>query len=114
VIGLAAISDTADMPWSRKLKPPIALNDGRTLTTLKEAAELILSLPPFLQERSVWVYAAELLKDAAEGKRAATAEVGPQLYRTLTQSRNVGKVVQTRGYLSYQSIVPVLKPSCEF
>jgi len=51
------------MPWSRKLKPPIPLKDGRTLVTLK---------------------------DAAEGKQSAIAEVGLQLHRALNQSRLIG------------------------
>jgi hypothetical protein len=75
------------MPWSRKLKPPIALNDGRTLTTLKEAAELIFALPKSHQSRLYGSMRLSFLKDAAEGKRAAIAEVGLRLNRTLAQSR---------------------------
>jgi len=61
------------MPWARRLKPPITLNDGRTLVTLKDAADLLLSLPPGHQARPPWLYAAQLLKDAAEGKQGARA-----------------------------------------
>ena len=52
------------------------LKDGRTLVTLKDAAELILSLPVSHHSRPTWLYAAQLLKDAAEGKQSAIAEVG--------------------------------------
>ena len=75
------------MPWSRSLKPPLDLRDGRRLETLEDAAQLLFSLPPDHQRRPTWVYAAELMKDAAEGKRAALGEVDLQLYRALQQSR---------------------------
>jgi hypothetical protein len=32
------------MPWSRKLFPRIALDDGRVFTTLKDAADYVLAL----------------------------------------------------------------------
>jgi hypothetical protein len=34
------------MNWSHKLAKPITLNDGRTILTLGEAREMMLSLPP--------------------------------------------------------------------
>jgi hypothetical protein len=73
------------MPWSRKLKPPIPLKDGRSLVTLKDAAELIRSLP-------LSHHTAQLLKDAAEGKQSLIAEVGLQLHRALAQSRMLAAI----------------------
>jgi hypothetical protein len=75
------------MPLSRRLKPAIALKDGRMLVTLKDAAELILSLPVSYHTGPTWLNAAHLLKDVAEEKQSAIAEFGLQLHRALTQSR---------------------------
>ncbi len=56
------------MTWSRKLSKPIALKDGRTIATLGEAREMLLSLPPVHRRGAVWQYAAELLNEAAADK----------------------------------------------
>jgi hypothetical protein len=37
------------MPWSRRLKPPICLKDGRKLFTLKHGADVLLGLPEIQQ-----------------------------------------------------------------
>jgi hypothetical protein len=54
------------MPWTRKFSNPIVLKDGRTIATLREAAELILTLPERTQLRPHWQYAGELLTETAE------------------------------------------------
>lgn len=58
------------MTWRTKLPAPIALNDGRTLTTLSEARALILSLPGRHQRNEHWQYAAGLLLDSAASGRS--------------------------------------------
>ena len=64
------------MPWSRKLSAPIALNDGRTIATLSDAARLVLALPELHGRNPHWQYAGELLIRAAGDKKAVeSAEV---------------------------------------
>jgi hypothetical protein len=54
------------LPWTRKFSEHIALDDGRILATLRDAAEFALGLPkPRLQE-PYWQCAAEALMKAAE------------------------------------------------
>jgi hypothetical protein len=53
------------MPWSRKLATPITLNDGRTIATLSQARELMLSLPITNRHGDMWRYTAGLLNVAA-------------------------------------------------
>jgi hypothetical protein len=43
---IANAVDAGPMPWTRKLSEPLILKDGRTLATLGEAREMMLSLPP--------------------------------------------------------------------
>jgi hypothetical protein len=68
------------MTWSRKLAKPIALKDGRTIATLGEAREMMLSLPPIHRRGAVWQYAGELL---AEGADDSLADAEAQLERAL-------------------------------
>jgi hypothetical protein len=57
--------------WTKKLPEPIKLRDGRELRTLKDAGALVLRLPEMIQHAPKWVYAAELLMEAARtGKKA--------------------------------------------
>jgi hypothetical protein len=53
------------MPWSRKLGTPFTLKDGRTIATLGQAREMMLSLSPVRRRCDVWRYAADLLNEAA-------------------------------------------------
>jgi hypothetical protein len=70
------------MPWSRALTTPIKLKDGRTLATLGEAREMMLSVPPLHRRGPVWRYAAEVLNEAA-ADRASIEDVEDQLTRAL-------------------------------
>ena len=70
------------MPWSRKLPMAIELKDGRTIATLSDARALILGLTERAQARPFWVYATELLLEAAESDRDL-GEVSLQLRRAL-------------------------------
>jgi hypothetical protein len=49
------------MPWSREFSAPIALKDGRSITTLGQGRALMLNLPVRNQVRPYWQYTAELL-----------------------------------------------------
>ena len=76
------------MPWTSKLKSPLALKDGRTIETLADARAMILELPEFQQRRPYWEYAAQLLMDAAQGgKRGAIEDAYWQLTRALKADR---------------------------
>ena len=66
------------MSWSRKLRVPIKLKDGREIATLGQGREVMLALPERHQARPFWQSAAELLIDRrsaaqprAVGRRAA-------------------------------------------
>jgi hypothetical protein len=52
--------------WSRRFDAPIKTPDGKTLRTLKDAAEYVLALPEKVQAEPPWQFAAECLKNAAE------------------------------------------------
>jgi hypothetical protein len=76
------------MPWSRPLTTPIELKDGRTIATLAEVREMMLSIPLHVRRGDVWRYAAELLDEAANDKAAVT-EVEEMLVRGLTAARMI-------------------------
>jgi hypothetical protein len=61
------------MPWNDPFWKPIKLNDGRTLTTLGDARELISTLPPAAQVAERWLDAEEMLVRA---EAAASASDG--------------------------------------
>jgi hypothetical protein len=68
------------MTWDRKLSRPIALSDGRTLATLRSAAECLIATFDGISHWPALEHARDLLMTAAEtGKRrdvlAATAQV---------------------------------------
>jgi hypothetical protein len=52
--------------WSRRFDDPIKTPDGKTLRTLKDAAEYVLALPKAVQAEPQWQHAAHELKNAAE------------------------------------------------
>jgi hypothetical protein len=49
------------MAWTEPFWKPIKLRDGRTLTTLDDARELISTLPPTAQVAERWLDADEML-----------------------------------------------------
>jgi hypothetical protein len=53
------------MFWSRKLAIPIKLKDGRTIATLSQAREVMLSLPIAHRHGEMWRCTADLLSEAA-------------------------------------------------
>ncbi|WP_426610046.1 hypothetical protein [Bradyrhizobium sp. McL0616] len=54
------------MPWSTPFDDPIALDGGRRLRTLQEAADYIMQLPEAEQQDLRWQTAIETLINAAE------------------------------------------------
>ena len=55
------------MSWSRRFEDPIPLPDGRTLLTLREAADYITKLKKSEQKLNEWQTAIHCLIGAAEG-----------------------------------------------
>jgi hypothetical protein len=76
------------MPWERRFGEPIALLDGRSITTLSDARELALAIAPQAQRPASWRYVAELLKEAAAG-RASLTEVEEMIMRALNAEHMV-------------------------
>jgi hypothetical protein len=72
------------MPWSRKLAAAITLNDGRTIATLSQAREMMLSLPIAHRRGDMWRNAADLLgKAAADNSYVTRTEAEAQFIRSL-------------------------------
>jgi hypothetical protein len=53
------------MPWDRRFSAPIALLDDRTIATLSDAREMMLSLTPSQRRLAIWRFASLTLTDAA-------------------------------------------------
>jgi hypothetical protein len=72
------------MPWSRKLATPITLKDGRTIATLGQAREMLLSLPMIHRRGNMWRYTADLLNEAAaDNSHVPHKEAEGQFMRSL-------------------------------
>ena len=72
------------MAWSRKLPTRLHLNDGRTLTTLADARDLMLDLPKVDQAYPHWQRAGDLLLQAAyRGRQDPIFDAGDQFSRAL-------------------------------
>jgi hypothetical protein len=70
------------MPWSDPFWKPIKLNDGRLLTTLGDARELIATLPALKQAEGHWQDADEMLV-RAEGAPSARDNALAAMVRSL-------------------------------
>ena len=42
------------MPWRRKFSTPLVLKDGRRIVTIRDAADVYLTLPPDRREAAHW------------------------------------------------------------
>ena len=60
------------MPWSAKFTNPIALNDGRQLMTLDDAAELVMGLPDARLHKACWAKAIDVLIDASDDEASTS------------------------------------------
>ncbi len=54
------------MSWDKRLDRPVVLPDGKTLRTLEDARQYILTLPKSEQDSTPWQVAIEALLLAAE------------------------------------------------
>jgi hypothetical protein len=71
--------------WGCRFTEPIRLRGGRSIGTLSQARELILSLTEVQRQRPYWGYAGQLLLAAAQSGDAADAQdVANQLLLALT------------------------------
>ena len=76
------------MTWDRKLSRPIALSDGRTLATLRCAAECLIATFDGISHWPALEHARDLLMTAAEtGKRKDVAAATDQLTVVLEQRK---------------------------
>lgn len=72
------------MSWTRRLPTSVRLGDGRTLTTLAQARDLLLARPRVDQASSHWRSAGELLLQAAHrGRKTSIFDAGDQFSRAL-------------------------------
>jgi hypothetical protein len=70
--------------WNARLRKPIRLEDGRTIRTLGDARDVVLSLPKRDQHRQKWQQLTGLLVTAAEtGHPALTSIVTNRLEEAL-------------------------------
>jgi hypothetical protein len=76
------------MPWDRRFGVPIALLDGRTITTLSDAREVLLTIARTARRGAVWRYLSQLLIEAA-ADRGSMTEVGEMLSRGLNAERMI-------------------------
>ena len=66
----------ADTGWQRKFEDPISLPGGRTLVTLRDAADYITSLPKKESDLPDWQVAIEALMLVSPGGPAMLARTG--------------------------------------
>jgi hypothetical protein len=72
------------MSWSRRFPTSLHLNDGRTLSTLAQARDLVLDLPQLDQANSHWASAGELLVQGAfRNRQTPISDVCTQFSRAL-------------------------------
>jgi hypothetical protein len=60
------LKESHEVAWSREFVEPITLEDGRKLTTLREAANYIIGLPPEIGSLPHWLLAMEALSQVTE------------------------------------------------
>ena len=73
--------------WQRRFDDSIPLPDGRTLLTLRDAADFITSLPKAEQNLEPWQTAIEALIMAAEGR-------GPVMHSRIGMMRALNQHVE--------------------
>jgi hypothetical protein len=81
----------SQMTWDRKLARPITLSDGRTLATLRCAAECLIATFDGISHWPALEHARDLLMRAAEtGNRKDVAAAPDQLTVVLGQRKVLG------------------------
>lgn len=72
------------MPWSTSFPVPITLADGRKISTLMEAGQLMLALPELHRANGYWQHAAALIMAAVEAPTTDALEAaGLQFERAM-------------------------------
>src|SRR6266478_3272783 len=88
------------MPWPRAFEDPITLPDGRTLSTLRDAASYLMALPGKTRQSDEWQAAVEALIMAAEGR-------GPVMHSRIgvlrALNRNIERVFTDRKEMHWGS-----------
>jgi hypothetical protein len=85
----------ADKGWQRKFDDPIPLLGGRTLVTLRDAADYITSLPKKESDLPEWQAAIEVLMLVARSGPTMMARIG--VMKAL--NRKVERVFPTTGII---------------
>jgi hypothetical protein len=75
------------MPWSCPFEDPITLPDGRTLSTLRDAASYLMALPGKTRQSDEWQAAIEALLMAAENR-------GPLMHARIDMLRALNRHVE--------------------
>jgi hypothetical protein len=75
------------MPRSRAFEDPITLPDGRTLSTLRDAASYLMALPGKTRQSDEWQAAIEALLTAAEDR-------GPLMHARIGMLRALNRNVE--------------------
>jgi hypothetical protein len=75
------------MAWSRPFEDPITLPDGRTLSTLRDAASYLMALPGKTRQSDEWQAAIEALLMAAEDR-------GPLMHARIGMMRALNRDVE--------------------
>ena len=75
------------MPWSRPFEDPITLPDGRTLSTLRDAASYLMALPGKTRQSDEWQAAIKALLMAAENR-------GPLMHARIGMLRALNRHVE--------------------
>jgi len=72
------------MTWDRRLPRTLYLNDGRSISTLAHARDLMLGLPAPRRAHEYWAAAGELILHAAyRSRRDQIADVHAEILRAL-------------------------------
>jgi hypothetical protein len=77
------------MPWCCPFKDPITLPDGKTLSTLRDAASYLMALPGKTLQSDEWQAAIEALLMAAENR-------GPLMHARIGMLRALNRHVERK------------------
>lgn len=89
------------MSWDARFDRPIALPSGEMATTLRQAAEHIITLPKAEREKTPWQHAMEILIEAAEGRN-------PIMFAQIALSRAIDSDTEPK-YGPGKSVGPEIK-----
>ena len=82
------------MTWSRAFPKALTLANGRVITTLREAGELILGLPDLHRANGHWQGAMELLMAAAEDPAAEALNRAARKFSIALRAEKFRRIVK--------------------